>query len=177
MCETSSFAIGDWHWLPRVLCLRFTASPSASREPPLEISTLLLRLGPCCRRRRWRRLWPRRPLMHPRRGRFLLRRLENRHYRVRLRLNVDDVAFRSGARVCLRLLLLVRHVRPLGLLRTFGAIQRHRRRPATDAWASLQVRSCRVASALARDGVVPPTHLYYTDLLFVHRVHVCPFQR
>lgn len=124
--------------------------------------------------------------MEPRRGRHdaLLRRPDD-DPRVGLRLDVDNIALRSSscvrfARLLARRLTLFR--RPRGsLLATSFTVQRHRRRPATHAWASLQVRSCRrVASTLARRGqriAAVPAHLYYTDLLFVHGVHVRPFQR
>lgn len=172
MCKTSFLAIKT--------SLNLRESPSRSQSSlssyraPLEISALLFRFRPCDGRwRRWR-LRPWRSLMDSRRGRLLLRWLENGHHRVGLRLDVHNVTFRSSSRV--RFCLLTRRVQLLGLLRAFSAVQRHRRRSATHAWASLQVRSCRVASALARDGVVPPTHLYYTDLLFIHGIHMSSFQ-
>lgn len=111
----------------------------------------------------------------------LLRRPDD-DSRVGLRLDIDNIALRSSSRVHFRLLArrLALSRRPRGFLLVALAVQRHRRRSATHAWASLQVRSCRVASALARRGqhiAVVSTHLYYTDLLFIHRVHVRPFQR
>lgn len=149
-------------------------SSLSSCRAPLEIGALLVRFRPRGGRRRWRRLRPRRSLMDSRRGRFLLRWLEDGHHGVGLRLDVHNVTFRSSSRVRFRLL--ARRIRLLGLLRPFSAVQWHGRWPATHAWASLQVRSCRVASALARDDVVPPTHLYYTDLLFIHGIHMSSFQ-
>lgn len=151
----------------------------------LKIGALLFQLRPYGGwRRRWR-LRPRRSLMKSRRSRHVLLRRPDHHPRVGLCLDVDNVAFRPGARVSFRLLD-IRHLtrllrRPRGLLlAAFGAVQRYRGRPATHAWASLQVRSCRVASALARCGqriAIVPTHLYYTDLLFVHGVDMSSFQR
>lgn len=106
------------HWRILVCFLKITESSAASYQTLLEISTLLLCLRPCNRRWWWRWLWPRRSLVYSRRGRFLLRRLENRDHCVGLHIN--DVAFRSSAYVCPRLVM--RYVWPLGLLRTFSTI-------------------------------------------------------